>query len=60
MEMKDKAEWHMGANNGFIPLMEIPDGTFLYESKALMEYANNLGGKQGLQLYFDDPVKAAK
>eukprot|EP00347_Sterkiella_histriomuscorum_P016573 403352676 len=60
MDMKEKGFWHLQANRGLIPLMEMPDGTFLHESRVLMELANDLGGKKGYQLYSDDPIKAAR
>lgn len=50
----------MDANDGYIPLMELSDGTLLHESRVLMELANDLGGKQGYKLYSEKPIIAAK
>lgn len=55
MDLRNKAQWHLDVNGGYVPIMELPDGTLLNESRVLMEYANDLGGTNGLQLYYKDP-----
>ena len=43
MDLTNKAQWHLDINGGFIPLLETPDGTILYESAVVADFANNLG-----------------
>ena len=56
MNLKDKAKWHMDINGGFIPILELPDGTILIETKILMDYANDAYPSQGYSLLPDDAV----
>lgn len=60
MDLQNKAAWHTQLNGGLIPVLEMPDGTLLHESKVLMELANDLGGDKGLALYSKDKIIAAK
>ena len=32
VDMTTKAQWHIDANGGFLPLMETPDGDIINES----------------------------
>jgi hypothetical protein len=60
MDMREKAAWHVAANGGFVPIVEIQDGTLIFESRVLMELANDLGGTKGFELYSKNSVTAAK
>ena len=42
--MRGKATWHTQINGGLIPILELPNGEQIFESKVLMEYANEIGG----------------
>ena len=57
--MSNKAQWHTDLNSGTIPICEFPDGTMLYETRVLLELANDIGKDKGLELYSKDPLVAA-
>lgn len=38
INLKDKAQWHIDINGGLVPMLELPDGTILLDSKVLMDY----------------------
>ena len=59
MDLESKAAWHLELNDGIIPVLEIPDGTLIHESRAIMQYASDLGGEKGLRLYDQDIKKRA-
>jgi len=46
-------------NGGFIPILETPNGDLIHDEKTIMEFAHEVGGSNGLELYSKDPVKAA-
>lgn len=50
----------MDLNGGLIPVLEFPDGTMIYESRIIMELAEDLNKDKGLQLYSKDPIETAK
>ncbi|CDW90699.1 UNKNOWN [Stylonychia lemnae] len=63
--MSNKAQWHLDADGGYIPLMELQDGTMIHESRVLMELANDLGNSQNKEqssthLYSKNSIEAAK
>jgi len=60
MDTVNKAKWHLEVNGGYVPVLEMPCGTLLNESRVLMELANDLGKDNGFMLYDKDPMKAAK
>ena len=37
--MNEKRQWHKDINNGFVPILELPDGTLIRESGIVAEYA---------------------
>ena len=51
MDLRNKAKWHIDLNSGSIPLLEFPDGDLIYESRIIMDCANNLGKDQGIFLW---------
>jgi glutathione S-transferase len=59
MDLKNKAPWHVAINGGFVPFLEVPSGEFIDNCKVIIEYANDAGKDQGLELFSKDPVKAA-
>ena len=58
--MKNKAQWHKDLNGGVLPVLELIDGTTLYESRVIMDLAHDYARDQGFELYSKDPVKAAQ
>ena len=60
MDLGKKTEWHKALNGGLVPIYELPDGTQLFESKILMDYAEEAFAGQGYSLLPDDPVKRAQ
>ena len=59
-DMDDKKQWHKDINNGFVPILELPDGTLIRESSIVADYAVESTKGQGLELIPSDPVRAAK
>jgi len=55
----DKANWHREFNKGFVPILEVPNGTLIPESGIAVEYALQAGQGQGIELIPQDPVTAA-
>ena len=60
MDLNNKAPWHVALNNGFVPLLEFPDGTIIYESKIVMEYVEEAYPDQGYSTLPRDPVERAQ
>jgi glutathione S-transferase len=60
VDFTKKAQWHVDLNGGFVPILEFPDGKQLFESRIIMELAEDLGGEAGLPLYPADPVEKAQ
>ena len=58
--MRNKTPWHLAINGGFVPILELPDGTTLHESKILMDYAEEAYPDQGYSTLPSDPVLRAK
>ena len=57
MDLTTKAQWHLDINNGLVPLLESPDGTIIYESAVIADFANNYGKGNGYALW---PHEAAE
>jgi len=62
MDLQKKADWHMNANGGMVPLLETQDGTLIPESGVLMYFAHDYtkGKEEGHNLIPEDAVAAAK
>jgi len=60
INLKDKTQWHQGINGGLVPILELPDGTILLDSKILMDYANDAYPNQGYSTLPENPVHRAK
>ena len=60
LDLNDKAPWHLDFNGGFVPILETPAGDLIKESDIIMHFANEQGGKDGLELVPSDPIEAAK
>src|SRR4051812_45713256 len=60
MDLSKKTQWHLDINGGLVPVLKLPDGTLLPESKILMEYAEEAYHGQGYNLYPDDPIERAQ
>lgn len=51
-EMINKAQWHLDANGGYVPLLESPDGMIINESAVIMDFCNDIAPQgQGLDLW---------
>jgi len=59
MDLSKKTQWHLEINGGLVPLLELPDGTILHESKVLMEYFEEAYPKSGYAILPSDPVQRA-
>ena len=46
----------MDINGGLVPILELPDGTILLDSKILMDYANEAYPNQGYSILPEDAV----
>ena len=42
MDIRNKAQWHLDANGGFLPLLENTDGHIIYESAVIQALASTL------------------
>ena len=60
MDLTVKTPWHVGINGGFVPVLELPDGTILHESKVLMDFAEEAFGEQGYSILPKDAVQRAQ
>ena len=61
IDLNEKAQWHLDANNGFIPLLEVPSGDLIPESDIVTGYAMQVAGPdQGINLIPSDPLINAK
>lgn len=49
----------MDINGGLVPILELPDGTILLDSKILMDFANDAYPNQGYSTLPTDPIKRA-
>ena len=50
--MIDKQDWHIEINGGFVPLLESTDGSMIYESAVIADFANDFApASQGLSLW---------
>eukprot|EP00959_Pyramimonas_sp_CCMP1952_P208410 4359615-Pyramimonas_sp.AAC.2 len=58
--LDQKAQWHLDFNNGFVPVLETPQGDLIGESGILMTLAHELAPGKGLELVPKDPILAAK
>ena len=38
MDLFEKKPWHLAVNGGFVPIIELPDGTLINETKIIMEF----------------------
>jgi glutathione S-transferase len=48
MDLNNKAKWHMDLNGGTIPILEMPSGEIIVESKVIMDFAHEYGKDAGL------------
>ena len=38
VDLSKKTPWHAAINGGLVPVIELPDGTIIHESKVVMEF----------------------
>lgn len=60
MDLGKKTPWHLAINGGLVPVLELPNGTVINESKVLMEYVEDAYPESGYSLLPSDPVLRAK
>ena len=52
MDIRNKAQWHLDLNGGFMPILENTDGTMVFESAVIMSFASDLAAPgQGLPIW---------
>lgn len=39
-DMSKRSQWQIDLNGGTTPILEFPNGTLIYESKVIMEWAH--------------------
>ena len=59
VDLGKKTKWHLDINGGLVPLLELPTGTIIHESKIQMEFLEDAYPVQGYSLLPEDPVKRA-
>jgi len=42
MDIRQKAQWHLDLNNGFMPILENTNGHMVFESAVIMSFASDL------------------
>ena len=62
MDLGKKTPWHLAINGGLVPVLELPDGTIIHESKIIMDFIEEAypTGDHGYSLLPSDPVLRAK
>lgn len=60
MDCNEKAQWHLDFNNGFVPVLETPQGDLIKESAIVAQIAIETAGDKGVALIPKDPIQAAK
>jgi glutathione S-transferase len=59
INLQDKTQWHIDLNGGTVPILELPSGDVIYDSKILMEYINDAYPNQGYCMLPVDPLQRA-
>jgi glutathione S-transferase len=59
-DLGKKTPWHLAINGGLVPVLELPDGTIITESKIIMDYVEDAYPTTGFSLLPKDPVTRAK
>ena len=60
MDLNEKAKWHLDFNNGFVPVLETPDGTLIKESAVIAQVAIETNHGKGVDIVPKCPIEAAK
>jgi glutathione S-transferase len=47
MDLEKKTPWHLAINGGLVPILELPDGTLINESKILLDFVEEAYGESG-------------
>lgn len=55
-----KTPWHAAFNGGFVPILELQDGSMINESKILVDYAEEAYPTRGYSLLPKDPLARAR
>lgn len=56
MNLERRAKWHYLLNEGFVPILETPNGsTTIFESRIIMDYLEHAYNRDGVKLYSDCP-----
>lgn len=59
VDLSRRTKWHLAINEGKIPILELPDGTILIESKIILEYLEETYPDQGVKTLPTDPKERA-
>lgn len=59
MDLSKKTPWHLAINGGMVPIVELPDGTIINDSKIILEYLEEAYPESGYPLLPKDPVERA-
>ena len=60
MDLNEKAQWHLDFNNGFVPILETPQGDLIKESGVIAQLACEMHRDKGVDLIPKDAIQAAK
>lgn len=57
--MTKKTQWHIAINGGLVPILELPNGAIINESKIIMEYLEEAYPESGFPTLPKDPEDRA-
>ena len=60
MDLDKKAQFHLDANGGFVPLLETTTGEHIKESAIIAQLAIEMHKGKGVELIPEDPLEAAR
>jgi len=60
VNLERRAKWHYLLNEGFLPILETPQGSTILESRIIMDYVEHAFPRDGVKLYSDCPEERAQ
>jgi glutathione S-transferase len=60
MNLERRSKWHYLLNEGFVPILEVPSGHTILESRIIMDYLELAYSKEGVKLYSGNPEERAQ
>ena len=60
VNLERRAKWHYLLNEGFVPILEVPTGQTIFESRIIMDYLEHAYSREGVKLYLDCPEERAQ